>query len=42
MIREARSRGSVQIRAYLNERPPLSGKITVADFLQPSRLKLGV
>ena len=32
----------LQIRAYLNERPPLSGKITVADPLQPSRLKLGV
>ena len=31
----------LQIRAYLNERPPLSGSITVADPLQPSRLKLG-
>ena len=32
----------LQIRAYLNERPPLSGRITVADPLQPSWLKLGV
>ena len=32
----------LQIRAYLNERPPLSGKITVAAPLEPSMLKLGV
>ena len=34
----------LQIRAYLNERPPLSGDITVAapPLLEPRMLKLGV